>query len=208
MLIFVLTNLEKTLQNYKSGLFRYSEYLSEQSDEEPKVEKREIEEFKVQDLSGNTIQTNDEPIVFTKKDLLFNFKSRLKTQDRTYDAIYFSIRFITRSFRVQNKQEIYNKWLDNLINSIVIYTNDGVESLKNVELLTILGDEVSIETKNGVKKIVFTKLVDNTNLEPLCTKEIKNVVIDHETSLFNVMNENYDKLPTFINLTGEFKKNI
>lgn len=83
---------KKTLQNYRSGLYRYLEFLIEQPFFVENVEEDEITTIETQQIYtdiGRRLSENNTDIVFSKNDLRKNFSLRIKTQDRFYENIFF-----------------------------------------------------------------------------------------------------------------------
>ena len=206
---------KKTLQNYKSGLFSYLEFLIEQSfpiannqDIENEITEVQIKDFQIFTDTGESLSNDNTIKVYSKNDLEKNFSLRIKTQDRFYENIFFPIRFVTRVFSIQKEQTIFNKWLYNLLDSIDIFLEkNGITNFAEISSLSIKSEYVYI-THNGNEKLVYTKLSDNKTLIPLNVKTLNKIAIDHDRSLFDVMNVNLSNLPTFILITNELKKHI
>lgn len=205
---------KKTLQNYKSGLYSYLEFLLEQSfsfgndssDVFDTIES-EIGDLLVFPDIGELSSKNDLVKVYSKNDLIKNFSLRIKTQDRFYQDIFFPIRFITRVFSKNSERTIFKNWLNHLINSIVVFLEDNNTTFAEITSLTISKNRVYI-THLGIEKIVYTKLSDNKTLVPFDIQTLNKIAIDHDRSLFDVMNTNLNCLPTIIQITNELKKHI
>ncbi|APG65132.1 hypothetical protein LPB136_07110 [Tenacibaculum todarodis] len=205
---------KKTLQNYKSALYRYLEFLIEYlPDSEDDIEsgvktsEEQVENMQIFTTKGKVLSSGIVDRVYLKKDLVKTFLSRIKTQDRTYENIFFPIRFITRIFRLKKEHKAFNKWLNDLLCSINIFVKDSEISFKDVTKLCIINNEVYI-TYNGVSKLAYTKLSDNKTIEPFDVPALRKIAIDHDRSLFNVMNDNLKNLPTILLITNELKENI
>lgn len=211
----VFSRPKKTLQNYKSGLYSYMEFLIEHSfsiKNNNDTDEIEITENKADDLqiSSNTselISENKLAQVYSKKDLEKNFSLRIKTQDRFYENIFFPIRFINRVFSLNNERGLFNNWLNKLLNTITIYLKDNETTFQKITSIILENDKVYI-IQNGEKKLAYTKLSDNITLLPFNLKGLNKISIDHDRSLFDVMNTNLSSLPTIIRITNELKKHI
>lgn len=201
---------KKTLQNYRSGLYGYLDFLIEQSffvenDEEDEI--TTIENQQIYTDTGKLLSENRADIVFSKNDLKKNFSLRIKTQDRFYEDIFFPIRFITRVFSIKQERNVFTNWLTDLLNSITIFLEEKEITFAEITALTIANNKVYI-THKGIEKLAYTKLSDNKTLTPFDVLALKKIAIDHVRSLFDVMNDNLDNLPTILQITNELKKHI
>lgn len=205
---------KKTLQNYKSGLYSYLEFLIEYSfpietSAAFQIEEKEdqIEYLDIITETGKSLSNNNVIKVHSKNDLVKNFSLRITTQDRFYEDIYFPIRFITRIFSKQKERSVFKNWLNHLLNSIDIFLDENNTTFEEISSLTIANDKVYI-THKGLEKLAYTKLSDNKTLVPFSVKTLNKIAIDHDRSLFDVMSANLDSLPTFLLITNELKKHI
>lgn len=166
----------KTLHNYRSGLYSYLEFLTEQpvpyediseeefetpvpfediSDEEFETPVSEIDIQVVTD-TGESLTAISDDKVYLKNDLVKNFSLRIKTQDRFYGNIFFPIRFITRLYSKRNERNVFNDWLNHLLNSIIIFIEGDKTTFADISALTIANNKVYI-TLNGTERIAYTK---------------------------------------------------
>lgn len=206
---------KKTLQNYRSGLFSYLEFLTEQTfpTEKSKATLVEIKEIQFEGLhiftdTGESLSNDNVAKEYSKKDLEKNFSLRIKTQDRFYENIFFPIRFVTRVFSIQKERSIFKNWINTLLDSIDIFLEENdTTAFAEISSLSIVNDKVYI-THKGNEKLAFTKLSDNKTLIPFNVKTLNKIAIDHDRSLFDVMNINLSSLPTFLLITNELKKHI
>ncbi len=175
----------KTIQNYQSALYRYKDFLLQY-----------------------TVNVNN----FSKSDLIKIFSSRMTTQDRYYEKIFYPIRCINRISRETKRRDDFKRLLDELLNKIeiVIDNNGNVTTLNDVKSLTILDNRVMITT-NGNKsaQAVFTKLADGEDkYGKLCVERISKIAIDHVSSLCDIMNVNAQNLPVIAEITTALKEEI
>ncbi|MGL4908543.1 MAG: hypothetical protein ACRC3G_04350 [Bacteroidales bacterium] len=206
---------ESTLHKYRSGLYRYLEFLLEQSisiDQNQTEESEEVDSAEEPTISIRTTLTEDaEGKEFSKDELVKNFSLRIKTQDRCYQEIFFPIRFINRVFSKKNERKEFNSWLKNLLDSIVIFTEGGNKlKFKEIDALMIVNENVYITT-GGTQKgehLAYTKLSDNKTLEPFKVKMLRQVSIDHEISLSDIMRANQSRLSIISEITSTLKKHI
>lgn len=210
----VFSRAKKTLQNYKSGLYSYLDFLIQQpfsidnsNEEEIKTIEFQIKDLQVYTDTGKSLVKNKADKEYSKIDLKKNFSFRIKTQDRFYENIFFPIRFINRVFSKKNERGVFENWLNDLLNSITIFLDETKTSFQEITALTISNNKVYI-THNGIEKLTYTKLSDNKSLVPFDVLTLRNIAIDHDRSLFDVMNANLTSLPTILQITNELKKHI
>ena len=153
----------------------------------------------------NVSEDSSVKYVHEKGDIYANFRFRLMTQDRFYDPIFYPIGFIKRLFYQKGDKEFMDSWLDSLLDSVTIHTEDDTIKLKAVHQLEIAHGTVTIHTKAS-SKIALTKKSDNKTLVPFAVFGLNNIVLDHEKPLVTIMQENSDNLPTFREITVLLKK--
>lgn len=205
---------KKTIQNYKSGLYSYLKFLSEESfsvenieTDEIEIIEGQIEDFHIYTDTGNSLSENNVVREYSKSDLMKNFSFRICTQDRFYEDIFFPIRFINRVFKLKKEQSIFNNWLNNLLSSITIFLEENKTAFSEITALTIKNNKVYI-THKGKEMLAYTKMSDNTTLVPFDVITLNKIAIDHDRPLFDVMNNNLSSLPTILIITHELKKHI
>ncbi len=214
----------KYIQNWKSALYQYKEFLQNYIDDNSPVDpqKDEINEFEndveipiskkekaFQDKYIKQIRNvfaDDINYCYSKQDLFKKFHFRLITQDRYYDKIFYPINFISRFLYKKSERTFLDTWVTEMLNNVIVYVEDGNITLKQVTQLTIGNGDVQVELRNGEMKKVLTKTANNLQLEPLSVKKIKQITLDHDTSMYNIMLDNIQKLPTFQQITAELKK--
>lgn len=204
----ILGRAKKSLQNYKSALFSYLDFFAEQFASDSDDIKNQISDSIEVDTPSKELSQKKIIQEYPKKDLLKVFSSRIKTQDRCYADIFFPIRFVTRVFREQNKQDIFRDWLGNLLNSIIVFTEKGTTSLSQISSLIIENEAVYIITKDNTKEMVYTKLSDNTTLIPLKTNTLAQIAIDHDPPLYNIMISNKNQLPIIYLISQKLREYI
>ncbi|MDY3530272.1 hypothetical protein PG593_10855 [Riemerella anatipestifer] len=207
----------KTLRNYKSGLYAYLEFLIE-NDSIESEEEQILEEEQTDLLDAITYLTHEfsepqsasEEIIYeySKKDIFANFKSRINSQDRTYDNIYYPIRFIVSYFSIIGNRKAFEKWNEQLIGSIHLFVENKKIKLSEIEKMIFNNSANVFVSIKGKTFQVFTKLADNVTLAPLKTSSIKQIAIDHETPLYDIMNKNISNLKYFNLITNEIKTQI
>ncbi len=203
----LLKRAKKTLQNYKSALFSYLEFFKENLESNDNLDIKNENKIEILNEDEVIISQIMTKITYSKKDLISIFKNRVKTWDRVYENIFFPIQFVSRIYREQKDTKEYNKWIEKLIDSIIIYTKDSKIIFKEIIGLSIIDNRMYIELKDSTK-LAYTKMSDNHTLEPFIISKIKNATIDHSVSLFDIMNDNIDSFPIITAITKQLKKHI
>ena len=94
-----------------------------------------------------------------------------------------------------------------MLNSITIFLKDDKTTFGKIKTLTITNNKVYI-TQKKIEKLAFTKMSDNETLIPFNVIKLKKIVIDHDRSLFDVMNANLSSFPIILEINNELKKHI
>jgi hypothetical protein len=211
----VFNKPKKTIRNYITGLNRYLEFLIEQpfsvienrTNRGVELIKNQIEEFEYS--NANNVDLDENIIrLYSRMDLIRIFSLRIKTQYRIYENVFYPIRFINRVFSVTNNRPVFKGWLTDLLNSITICLGEDNETtFFEISSLTIRNGKTYISHKK-TEKLAFTKLSDNKKTVPFNVKTLSKISIDHERSLFDIMNANITRLPIINQITEELKKHI
>ncbi|MFZ4522742.1 MAG: hypothetical protein ACOYNC_13615 [Bacteroidales bacterium] len=217
-----LNKPKSSIRKWKSALNQYQDFLYEYM--ETNIETRTSEEIETvkdswdvndQDevvqhiltFVKNVSEDSSVKFVHEKGDIYANFRFRLITQDRFYDPIFYPIGFIKRLFYMKGDKEFMDSWLNAMLDTTTIHTEDGSVNLKTVHKLEIANGTVTIHTK-GSLTIGYTKKSDNETLVPFSVFGLDNIVLDHEKPLAIIIKENSDNLPIFKEITVQLKKHI
>ncbi|MFZ4523117.1 MAG: hypothetical protein ACOYNC_15510 [Bacteroidales bacterium] len=215
-----LNKPKSSIQKWKSALNQYQEFLYDyiqtnienETNDDIETSKdawdvndqAEVEQH-ILTFVKNVSEDSTVKFVHERGDIYANFRFRLFTQDRFYDPIFYPIGFIKRLFYLKGEKEFMDSWLNAMLDSVTIHTEDGMVKLKVVHKLEITNGAVRIHT-GGASKIAYTKKSDNENLAPFSIFGLNNVALDHEKPLVKIMQENSDNLPTFREITIQLKK--
>jgi len=215
----------KYIQNWKSALNKYKEFLHDYLENEVTIDEEydKIEEIQRVIEPNSLISTHHRKIrksrtkgevnnakgsyTHTSKDLYDRFHFRIITQDRHYDEIYYPISFIKRFFYYRGEKKFMDIWVKDLLNEVNIHLEGDQIRLNQISKLEISDGKVQVE-HNGVLKMVFTKKSDNFTLIPFSVGKLRFISLDHEDSLHAIMKNNIDNLGTFQEITTELKKHI
>lgn len=215
-----------TIRNWKSGLFQYREFLyshiETQNDStentetiENEIDKNELSTPNYE--SFNLIEDDSDVFIalgvkgdhlnytFTSEDLYKIFTFRIITQDRFYKDIFYPISFIKRFLYKKGEKLYLDNWVRRLLDNVQINLEDEQIMLREIASLEIINQKVYV-THKGISKIALTKLSNNETLLPFEVKALRSIAIDHDKPLYNIMLENSNHLPTFIEITSELKK--
>jgi len=215
----------KYIQNWKSALYKYKEFLHDTLEAEVTID--DVHD----DSEKNTILKEPQTIIannrtkiaksqnkgivgnpkvkynHTSKDLYDRFHFRIITQDRHYDEIYYPISFIKRFFYYKGEKKFIDNWVKELLQNVTIHINGGSVKLNQISEMVIENMQVHVDY-NGAMKMALTKISDNIKLVPFSVSKLRFVSIDHEDSLQAIMRDNIDNLKTFQQITSELKRNI
>jgi len=214
----------KYIQNWKSALYQYKEFLHDYIEDEiitdevtedddaakQNAASSEPEKPVRNILLGKSHHTGDQKCanikyVHSKSDLYARFHFRIITQDRHYDEIYYPISFIKRFLYLKNERNFMDTWVKELLNQVIIHVEGGTITLNQVSNLEIANGEVRVDL-NGIFKVALTKKSDNITSMPFSVEKLRWIALDHETSLQKIMRENLNNLKTFQEITVELKK--
>jgi hypothetical protein len=121
------------------------------------------------------------------------FRSRLRTQDRTYDFLYFPIRQLSSTVtrRYGSPQHVY-QWFDGQIDKMLLCITDNsrIIEFKEIKSLEILDDSsVWVNDKSGNPHRLLTSIVGKNTREPMKATSISDIVIDHVVSFKKILLE-------------------
>ncbi|HPT73109.1 MAG TPA: hypothetical protein PLE74_12615 [Candidatus Cloacimonadota bacterium] len=214
----------KYIQNWKSALYQYKEFLQTYIDDKSTSDPDQPEDTNFASDVKKSIAKEEKAFqnkyikrirelfsdevnyIYTKKDLYKKFHFRLTTQDRYYDEIYYPINFISRFLYGKGERTYLDNWVREMLNAVIVHLEDETITLKNVAKLSIDDGSVFVDLNDGRKKMILTKTSDNVRLVPFSVNKIKQIVLDHDTSMYNIMLENIQKFQTFQQITSELQK--
>lgn len=198
----------KTLQNYKSGLFKYLEFILNQEKYVFSNQNEFRANYSLNKISNETKEIESTQIIFSKNDLIKNFSLRIKTQDRLYEHIFYPIRIINRVFRIQNKRKLFKDWVISLLNHIKIHLEDRIIEFRELSSIIISDNLVYIVSKDGSKEKAFTYTKNEGEKEAFNVLKLSDISIDHVKPLYKILSDNINVLHNFIFLTGKINENI
>lgn len=221
-----------SISKWKTGLFQYREFLYEYIDtkiietipvanneeEQLPVYPSEMFDFDLKkegEADPQTLILFDSAEVngarkkwiYKKEELYKIFRFRLMTQDRYYNEIFYPISFIKRLCYKLDERAFFDQWIDGLLDSTIVHFEGGQTTLDKVKSMCIGPLDVIIIAEQKMK-FVFTRKADNKTLEPMVVSDLREIALDHDKPLLNIMRDNKKMLGTFMTITNELKKHI
>lgn len=191
--------IKKTsLQNIKSALRKYQEYLIElavnNTEENLTTAKNNLSNQNTSEVNQALLSVQE--IILKNEDIVRNFTFRLITQDRPYGEVYFPISVLKKLFYKNHERDFFNNWIKQIINMIQIHVGkNNIIRLKDVdELMINKNGTVSIKCNDGLSKELYTKLADSDEVVKLFTKGFNKIVLDHIIPMKEILNHNIDQL--------------
>ncbi|MCB9425895.1 MAG: hypothetical protein H6584_02530 [Flavobacteriales bacterium] len=175
---------------YKNGLLQYKFFLIEKLSDNELID-TSASEIISENQEPKGIRLIDEDLIFDNETLRKNFTFRLLTQDRIYGDVYFPISFIKKLFyQSKGNKEYFNLWVENQIDNIKLYTeNSEIINFNKIQSLNIsIANEVSFNSDNK-SFVLYTENGYSSDLEPLKTDALRNIVIDHVKPMKEILLE-------------------
>ncbi|BDX39621.1 hypothetical protein CYCD_29760 [Tenuifilaceae bacterium CYCD] len=200
----------KELRDSSSALRKYHYFLSEliQNSKSSLNQFVTIEE-EIEELQNEELLPleNVKEVLITGDEIKTNFTIRLLTQDRFYGDVFFPISLIKKICYKNLARKEFDLWIDNQIDKIKFITNKDIVYIKDIETLKInkIG-EVHLVCKDNSNHILHTKYASNSNTTPMYVKSFRQVVIDHEVPMKELLTKHKENLNTLESLTVELKK--
>lgn len=202
----VTDSAKHSLQNYRTGLKRYMDFVCSLLDEEAQPASAEAEEETptATDCLSETIRAiRPDNASKTSADwydleaLKKNFTLRLITQDRCYGDVYFPIRLLKTLFGQQRADKaFFQQWINQTLEQIQLHTDKGSFRLKEVKELSIQTDgQVQVVLKSGITYTLYTAQADGQGFHPIRTTLLRHIVIDHITPMQVLLARLADQLP-------------
>lgn len=209
--------VEKTFANLVTHFNRYKEFLiyyieQEISEEEILEEQNEVtfgNEIIELDSTTDFVQTTNETLTYSKKDIEQNFYFRLITQNRfNSSGLFFPISFLKQYFYKTGNKAYFDKVIENQINNIEVVVLEGSSQktyrIKDLKSLTI---------KDGFTffndKPILSENFDTKDYKKLQAVTLKNIAIDHIKSISEILKQESkeaDKFPQLLFISKSLRK--
>lgn len=182
------------INNWKSALVRYTEFLIEDMDL--------LETMTEVDIESDFNQLVKEDTIFSRSDLIKVFTLRLLSQDRFYSDIAYPISFIKRLFYLKGEVNLFDNWMNDKIDAIHIYVSeDKFIYFRDISEISIENEKVFVRTKQEQYQ-VFASMSDGY-IVPLKVNQLSAIALDHKESMFDIMNNNISNLSLIKEITKE-----
>jgi hypothetical protein len=195
---------KKYIQNWRSALMQYGEFLIEWIAENTTDEIQDNVENELAFVVDNEIATGD-VVTFDKNNLYKIFTLRLLSQDRFYNDVYFPISLIKKVFYKRKQKKAFDACINTMLDHTKIFYKDGYYLLKDISQLYFREGKVYVSCKNKDYS-VYTKMADNVTVVPIVTQELRRIVLDHEKPMLTIMTEKQSDLTVFGEITTAIKK--
>ena len=210
---------KKRLNDVRSALRKYSQFLEEELEDIPDEE--EIEERKSETIFNDKEEVSEclsTSLVYTYPEIEDNFCFRLMTQNRMSNdkEFFYPIGIIRKLFRYgqknarqaglnSNDYEWFKNWIKDYVAEVGVVTNEGILPLGQLQRLVINPAKTSVEAvmnctvmkdTNGKHLTVMTEKGDDPEeIIPMQAKDIRGIHIDHSPTMAKVLSETKGYLP-------------
>lgn len=214
----------KKLNDCRSSLRRYREFLMEELEDLPDEEEMEElnDSFHMEsELAESQQSTSDEVEVYDYQTLEDNFRFRLLTQNRMSGKkdVFYPIGIIRKLFRYSQKNGLSSendydwliKWMNDCVGEIRVLTNEDGVPLHEVDYLMINPQsktvEISRKEEDNKGYVVYTETnEDSDELVPMAVGRLRDVHIDHSPLMSRILSEELPNLKALPRLTEIIKQ--
>jgi hypothetical protein len=194
---------KKYIQNWRSALMQYGEFLVEWIAENTKDEIQVNIENEILFTVNNALAIED-TVTFDKSNLYKIFTLRLLSQDRFYNDIYFPISLIKKVFYKRKQKKAFDSCMNKMLDHTKIFYEDGYYLLKDISQLYFREGKVYLTHKNK-DFAVYTKMADNITITAVITQQMRSIVLDHDKPMLTIMTEKIAELTVFKAITEAIK---
>ena len=214
----------KKLNDCRSSLRRYREFLMEELEDFPDEEEieelndsftMEYEQVETQLSLPNQAETYD------YQTLEDNFRFRLLTQNRMSGKkdVFYPIGIIRKLFRYSQKNGLSSEnnydwlieWMNDCVGEILVLTNEGKVSLHDVDYLMIDPQSnavgISCREEDNRDYVVYTETNEDPDIiVPMSVSRLRDIHIDHSPLMSRILSEELPNLKALPRLTEIIKK--
>ncbi len=214
----------KKLNDCRSSLRRYRDFLMEEMEDIPDEE--EIEELndsfpmEFESIDSQHI-VSDIIEVYDYKSLEDNFRFRLLTQNRMSGKkdVFYPIGIIRKLFRYSQKNDLSSekdydwliKWINDCVGEILVLTNEGSVALQDMSYLTIDSQskrvDISCKEDDNRDYVVCTETNDAYDkIAPMAVGRLRDIHIDHTPLMSQTLSDEVANLKALPKLTEIIRK--
>ncbi len=218
------SNTRKKLNDRRSSLRRYKEFLSEELEDIPDEEEIEELERSFSLNPGDTESknvTSESAEIYDYQSLEDNFRFRLLTQNRMSGKkdVFYPIGIIRKLFKYSQKNGLSSEkdydwlieWINDCVGEIIVLTKEDRVPLNDVDYLTIHlqsnSVEISCRGEGNQDQGVYTE----TNKEaegkvPMVVSRLRDIHIDHSPLMSEILSDELPNLKALPKLTEIIKR--
>lgn len=196
---------KKYIQNWRSALLQYGEFLADWLSNAPSEETVDTTEI-ISELEQYNEVLNHADFTYDKNNLYKVFTLRLLTQDRFYDSLFFPISLIKKIFYKRNQKKMFDNCINGMLDHTKVFYSNGFFLLKDIKQLDFINGKVFVKQQD-TQFIAYTKMADNSTLSPFSTTQLSKIALDHEKPMYNIINEKTKELEVLQTITTEIKQN-
>lgn len=197
---------------YHSAFRYYAEFITSLNQDAEEIE--EIEEIAEEEvLAEENISTPVVEETFDKrvkrdgKITISNFRTtiatRLKTQDRIYDPVYFPIRLLGTILKngTPETKAYWKQWHKACTDSIKVYTRAQESNLTEIKSFMICTDgSVWVRFKDGKVSELLTRTIDGKELRSFSISKLDGITIEHMPTMKKLLSQQ-DNFPALKKVT-------
>ncbi len=197
---------KKYIQNWRSALLQYGEFLLDWVANSPSEEVQDNEEIQAElEEFSEAIEQAD--FTYDKKNLYRVFTLRLVTQDRFYNSLFFPISLIKKIFYKRNEKKLFDQCINEMLDHTKVFHQNGFFYLKDIQQIDFADGKVLVQQKDKTF-LAYTKMADNNSLSPFTTTQLSKIALDHDKPMYNIITEKAKELEVLQIITDEIKKHI
>lgn len=197
---------KKYIQNWRSALLQYGEFLLDWVSNVPSEEDQDNEAV-LAELAEFSEAIEQADFTYDKKNLYRVFTLRLVTQDRFYNSLFFPISLIKKIFYKRNEKKLFDQCINEMLDHTKVFHQNGFFYLKDIQQIDFANGKVLIQQKDKTF-LAYTKMADNSSLSPFTTMQLSKIALDHDKPMYNIITEKANELEVLQIITNEIKKHI
>lgn len=218
------SNTRKKLNDRRSSLRRYKEFLEEELEDVPDEE--EIEELERSfslkpDDTESKKETSESAEIYNYQSLEDNFRFRLLTQNRMSGKkdVFYPIGIIRKLFKYSQKNGLSSEkdydwlieWINDCVGEIIVLTKRNRIFLNGVDYLTIHPQtnsvKISYRDEGNQEQEVYTETNKEANGKiPMGVSRLRDIHIDHSPLMSEILSDELPNLKALPRLTEIIKR--
>ena len=189
----LVRNWVEALFHYRCFLDFYLEIKIEPEQESDWLDK-ETDETEFNDYKFDNTETAQYALVenlnvcsvYSLNDLYEILKLRISHQDMYNHPVYYPLNFIKHVLFAKGEKQFFENFIIYLVDNVDIHIANKKLKFKNISNIKINNSQVFVGYKGKYEQI-FTKLSDNKNLKPFIANSFKDIAIDYEVPILEIL---------------------